>query len=318
MVRSSYFIAYVLIVSVLILSGCDSLRKEIDPSRLNREAAKLVVTCFLSPQDTILAVKVNRSQPVLGDEPSYGYTDNTVANATVTLSEGSRSVLLLYATRETYYKADVTKLPIVAGHTYTLTVQTPTGEQVTSTCTIPEPVSLTRVTFDTLTDNTSGSQYTNRRYYVYGHWQDPAAQVNYYQLTGSLRFILLCKGCESNPNYREQELVTALYYDNNNSGLLPDRGLEGKEIVSNRAYYSTSYSGNGYGFNFNGQYKSATLLINLLSTDQAYYQYRDAIARQSEAGDNPFAESVPVPSNIQGGLGCFAGYNRSTTIIKLK
>lgn len=323
MPRFLYFSIYTSIISLLLMTSCDSLRKEVDPSRLNREAAKLVVTCFLSPQDTVLAVKINRSQPVLGNDVGYIYNGNTVTNATVTLSEGNRSILLPYAARETYYKEDISKLPILAGHTYTLTVQTPGGEQVTSACTIPEPVNLARVAFDSVESSSSGGRYVYTQYFVRGHWQDPAGQANYYQLTGSFRAIFLCKSCESNPNYKEQEQVTTPYFDNNgNTSLLTDRGFEGKEMVSDRAYYASfqkiNQAVNGPVSSLNSQYKSATLFVNLLSTDQAYYQYRDAIGRQTGAGDNPFAEPVPVPSNIQGGLGCFAGYNRSTMVIKLK
>jgi hypothetical protein len=56
----------------------------------------------------------------------------------------------------------------------------------------------------------------------------------------------------------------------------------------------------------------------LLNVDEAYFRYYDAVERQNQLGDNPFAEPVPVPTNILGGLGCFAGYNRSSLTIELK
>jgi hypothetical protein len=56
----------------------------------------------------------------------------------------------------------------------------------------------------------------------------------------------------------------------------------------------------------------------LLNVDENYYRYHDGVARQDEVRDNPFAEPVPIPTNIQGGLGCFGAYNRSTLTLYLK
>ncbi len=84
------------LMGVLLLGGCTNLRNEISPGLLGVELPKLVVTCFLSPQDTILAVKVTRSSTVVGDSISLLQTGNNVTNATVTLAQGDRSVTLQY------------------------------------------------------------------------------------------------------------------------------------------------------------------------------------------------------------------------------
>lgn len=312
MTRSYYFCLIGCLC--LLLSGCDSLRKEIDPDRLNREAAKLVVTGFLSPQDTILAVKITRSQPVLGEDTGYGYTAADVKDATTTLSSGGKSVALQYDGRAGYYRAAISQLPVVGGQTYTLTVLTPAGERATASCTIPTPVALASVTFDSLTENQYGRQFT--RYFVRGRWQDPAGQANNYQVTGLFRYVPVCTGCEKNPNYKETEQLNPLYFDQ--STMQTDRSTEGGEMISERAFLGGYYFGNIPQSGFGSQYKSATVTINLLSTDQGYYQYQDAVQRQSQVSGNPFAESVPVPTNIQGAFGCFAGYNRSTMTMKLK
>lgn len=311
---------YLFVLSCLcpFLLSCGSLRQEIDPDRLNREASKLVVTCFLSPQDTVLAVKVNRSQPVLGDEPEFGLTATDVKDAVTTLSSGSKSVVLVYNRQLGYYRASSQGLPVVVGQTYTLTVQTPAGEQATAACTIPGPVNLASLAFDSLIDNQFSGQ--SKRYFVRGRWRDPAGQPNNYQLTGLFRYILPCTNCQNNPNYKETEQFTTLYFDESNKGLQTDQSTNGGEMISGRAFLGYSYySGGGSNQpNFGSQYKSATVTVNLLNTDRAYYQYQDAIARQSDVSGNPFAEPVIIPTNIQGGFGCFAGYNRSTITLKLK
>ena len=300
----------------LLLFGCDSLRKEVSPDRLNREAAKLVVTGFLSPQDTVLAVKVTRSQPVLGEEVGFNYAGINVTDAIVSLSEGGKSVMLRYNSQGNYYSANRNQLPVIVGRTYTLTVQTPNGEQAISTCTIPEAINLSSVTFDSLTTNDFGREV--KRYFVRGRWQDLPGQINYYQLMGVFRFTFPCVGCQNNPNYPQSEQFTTLSFDQNNNGLQTDRGTEGKEMISDRAFFGSYYFGNVPASGFGGQYKSASLTVDLLSTDQAYYQYQDAVARQSQVVGNPFSEPVPIPTNIRGAFGCFAGYNRSTVVMRIK
>jgi hypothetical protein len=58
--------------------------------------------------------------------------------------------------------------------------------------------------------------------------------------------------------------------------------------------------------------------MTLLATDEPYYRYHDAIQRQDRAGDNPFAEPVLIPTNIQNGLGCFAAFNQSSMTVRVK
>lgn len=301
-----------------LLLGCGSLRNEVDPSVLGADSSKLVVSGFLSPQDTILAVKLTRSRTVAGDSigglaTGDGTPTNAgnVENATVTISDGSRSVSLNYkADGQPYYSARTASMPIQVGKTYTLTVLTASGERVMSSCTIPEPVALKSVTFDSLQ---SGQ---NRRYFVRAWWQDVVGEADYYQVSGVFRFITNCSSCTNLPGYTEREEFTYLSFDDDNRGVFSDAGVDGGEMISGRAYL------NGSNINqslpFMSQYKMAFVTMNLYNVEQSYYQYWSAVIRQRRVRNNPFAEPVLIPSNIQGGLGCFAGYNNSTLKLKLK
>lgn len=289
------------------LVSCDSLRQEVNPDKLNREAAKLVVTCFLSPQDTVLAVKVTRSQPILVESTNTS-SSNTAVNvpdATVTLSEGGRTATLRYDARLGYYRAAISQLPVLAGRVYSTVIQTPAGERAEASCTVPEPVAMTSVVLDSITENQFGRQI--KRYFVRSRWQDPAGQANSYLTTGTYSFLV------NDPRTPGREQFGYLSLgDNNSNGLLTDRNTDGQEMISERLFMSSLYYGN------NSQHKITSVLTGLLTIDQAYYQYQDAIARQSKVLGNPFAEPVPIPSNVRGALGCFAGYNRSTLTVKLK
>ncbi|MCX6213377.1 DUF4249 domain-containing protein [Spirosoma sp.] len=315
---TGYSALFTLLAVIGMLAGCSSLRNEVDPSQLGFAASKLVVAGYLSPQDTDLAVKVTRSKTVVSDD-SLDTGGSDVTDATVTLTEGNRSITLRYnrpnspidSLKQPYYSASARLLPIVAGRTYTLTVVTPKGERATSSCTIPAPVRPTAVTFDSTTENQGRSLL--RRYYVLARWQDPPAQANYYQVTGFFQYTTKCDSCGTS-----QVGATQLSISDNNRGLVSDAGVDGTQMGSGKAYLlSTPFTSNEL-TNFYGQYWNATVTVNLMSVDRAYYQFQEAVIRQRRVRNNPFAEPVLIPSNIEGGLGCFAGYNNATLTLKLK
>ena len=72
-----------LIVSHLAFVSCKSLVKEIDPSILPQTDSKLVVACFISPQDTVLSAKVTETKILIG---STGDIRDDITNASVSLS----------------------------------------------------------------------------------------------------------------------------------------------------------------------------------------------------------------------------------------
>lgn len=303
------------VVGLLGMAGCNNLRNEIEPDRLNREAAKLVVTCFLSPQDQVLAAKVTRTTAVLGDQRGT-YADNSVVNATVTLADGGRSVVLTYDTKLKYYRADSKQLPIVAGHTYALTVQTPANERLTSSCTVPGVVKLSGTSFDSLTTVQDGRSV--KRYFIRARWQDPAGLPGYYHVTGLFRFIKNCPACEKNASYRPKEEVTYLEFDRNEEALVSKPGSAASTLTSEPAFLNGNSDDDTPAAGFRSQYKAAMTVVNLLNTDQNYYHYQEAIIQQAKTKGNPFAEPVLLPNNIEGGLGCFAAYNRSTVMVTLR
>jgi hypothetical protein len=295
------------------LVSCDSLRQEVNPDRLNREAAKLVVTCFLSPQDTVLAAKVARSETVLGESTGYFNAGVNVSDAIVTLSEGGRSVALRYDAKLGYYRATISQLPIVAGQTYSLVVQTPAGERAEASCTVPESVALNEIVIDSAVTNDFG--LSTKRYYARLRWRDPVGRPNFYQLAGDNAYRTYYQPIPNAPS-RDTLLTTRQSWNFTNGSTSTDVGRDGQDLLSVRGQLAMQLSWvNGI------QLPSKPVgQINayLLNVDQAYYQYQDAVERQSQVLGNPFAEPVPIPTNIQGALGCFGAYNRSALTMELK
>ena len=49
-----------------------------------------------------------------------------------------------------------------------------------------------------------------------------------------------------------------------------------------------------------------------MAVSEDYFLYRKTVTLQNSVVDNPFAEPVPVHSNMTGGFGIFAGYRAET------
>jgi len=86
-----------------------------------------------------------------------------------------------------------------------------------------------------------------------------------------------------------------------------DEGYDGKRIYAN---------------NFGSQYNasnsdSVKTVIYILNTNKDYYIYHQSLIKYS-GGDDPFSEVSPVFSNINGGLGIFAGYTVDSIVLRLK
>ncbi len=304
------------LLSIPLLTGCDSLRQEVEPKGITQEPEKLVVACFISPQDTVLAARVSRSMPVLGTVSS---SLPDVPNATVILSDGSRSVTLQRTINQQagllFYRANPAQLPIVAGRTYTLTVRVPDGRQVSASCTVPEPVAVQTMTLDSAVVNQFGQ--TRKEYYARLRWRDPAGQTNFYRVAGDNEYLLRNR-FQTNPNVPARDTTLRMsggwFFENGST--TTDQGRDGQEMISSRGRLAVAYSW------FNGQQENSrpTGRANgyLLNVDENYFRYHDAVERQNRVGDNPFAEPVLIPSNIQGGLGCFGAHNKATISVVLK
>lgn len=345
--KSEIIVRYLLLLlSPVFFFSCDSLRNEVDPDRLNKQAEKLVVTGFISPQDTVLAVQVSRSAPVLGDDRSI----RDVTNATVTISNGTRFIALKYAPNYNkqgvnVYWASNRDFFISQGQSYTLTVTTPNGQKVDAQCTIPNRPPNFEARLDSSVSE-RGTIYTNgsrvplyvKEYTLRARWFDVPGQKNYYRIAGIFQ--------SQNTPPANTTLVSPVGTQNvyfENIGLQTDSpstdgtvltSREGRYYQSQLSYTSTTVitgPGGNTVVNSNSSaeivmsqvqlgrlLRFAELTVSLLHTDENYYRYHDAIARQDATIDNPFAEPVLIPTNINGGLGCFAGYNRSTVMIRLK
>ncbi|RIV27390.1 DUF4249 domain-containing protein [Fibrisoma montanum] len=307
---------------VLFLMACDSLRQEINPDRLTTEPQKLVVSCFIAPGDTAVVVRVSRSQSVVGTTTP---ASSTVANALVTFSDGTQSVTLRVRDSQTYmygillsgfseYWAKTSVMPIRAGQTYRLRVEAPGSPAVEAECTVPGPVALSSFTVDSAVINNFG--FTSTEYYVRLRWTDPAGQANFYRVAGSNEYSFTTRYTQPNRPPRDTTIRQIGQISFGNNLTVNDAGRDGQDMISGRGQLVASSSF------VTGQRQSVRpagrVAVYLLNVDENYYRYHDAVERQAGTDGNPFAEPVPIPTNIRGGLGCFGAYNRSSLTMELK
>ena len=137
-----YFLYIALIISQLTFVSCQSLVKEIDPSILPQTDSKLVVACFISPQDTVLSAKVTETKVLIG---STGDIKDDITNATVKLSNGTKTISLVYNAANGYYRALPSELLILPEKTYNIEVSTPDGRKVSSTTKVPSNVPIKEI-----------------------------------------------------------------------------------------------------------------------------------------------------------------------------
>lgn len=296
-----------------VLTSCQTLINDIDPSRLPNGEKKLVVHGFISPQDSILSIRLSSTYPSFGKKiiGSPGViaaeTDAFYAQYTVTLSESSQTVNLVFNRPTLNFEISAKKLPVVAGRTYFLKIKDNAGNVYESSCTVPQTVLIAEVKQDSVPLRNNPTQ---KERVVQLFWQDPAGQVNYYRVGGYMEIVN-----KYQPMGQPIQLNTQIYGlgfesgGRSGSNFLTDQQADGTRINSGQSRISPYY--------FNAMNPNTTLKrieYYLLSCDKSYYDYHRIVNNYDDS--NPFVEPTLIPTNIKNGLGCFAAYTRSTFILK--
>jgi Domain of unknown function (DUF4249) len=299
-----------LIISQLAIFCCKSLVTEIDPSILPQTDSKLVIACFISPQDTVLAAKVTETKVLIG---STGGIRDDITTATFKLSDGTKTINLVYNAALGYYRALPSQLPIITGKTYTINVSTPDGRKVDATATVPTSSVIKEMKFDSakVTDTRRNMTTTNTEYSVKLIWQDLAGISNYYRGVGFFE-----------TNYRDNSGNLVNASSTVDFRTTDDKGSDGQLISLTGTYQPRVNNGGGGGpggggNQTNGAIRLLKVRVGLFQTDRNYFNYHAAL-RQQRGNNNPFAEPVLLYSNINGGFGCFGAYNAFWQDVKIK
>lgn len=318
------------------LISCETLVNTIPQDKLPKADSQLTMFCFLSPQDTIIRVKVSQTSPLFS-EYTYGgnsyfivngdttRTGDALATATVTISDGATKATLPFQPEGQLYAISSSQFPIEAGKTYSLTV-TDGKRTAQASCTVPsEAVRIKEFSLDTFMVSNFGNRDT--MLVTSFTWNDPTGKANYYRVkvyedVEIPTFTFDPKDKKYTEGRARVQLSFSSRRDDGRSDLLNDTNLDGKTFSSPQFERRIGTNVNYYplpvvdGKRLVPERGPVSLGLYLLlnTTDQPYYEYHRSL-RQAR-NDNPFTEPSLVYTNVKGGLGIFAGYNQSIRIVK--
>jgi hypothetical protein len=342
-----YFLFSGLIFTIM---SCQTIVEGVDLPYQQR----LVVTSFISPQDTIIEVKVSKTSPVTGKfynnqlQPREGFDREgnyvPLEGVTIEMSDGQRTVIvplsvmtyprnlnsnpqaqgqIVYANRKGYF-LKTKDFPIVAGKSYSLTAKASNFPTVTASCNVPL------------------KKLTSSNYEIIGGDRIDSA-VTQYSISNGVRtnrgfsltkpFTVRIKDYPSEENF-----YTVAYYTLNKYEYKDPKGVIITTLNARQEPYSdfiSDYKRDGgileflkakipIAYYYEGQNqntqnpKSISLQIHIANIDKPYYQYLKTISASNKVdGDDPFSEPVLTYTNVQGGLGVFAAFNTTAVTFEL-
>lgn len=288
-----------LVLVVLFAHGCIEIATNVD---FPDQDPKVVVHSFISPADSAAMALLTWSIPV--QTPDGEAQLRYIENAVVRISAGDgREVYLQYDHERKIYTASTEMFAIEPNEEYFLMADVPGQPIITAACFIP-PANNTLhfIELDTLVED-----YSKRIVLSYGFTDIPGNRENFYAPAAYREIEGYYWQGDSLVYKKEKHLmhnITGRRYFSN-------IGSEGRDYVIRAEAYLSSWDEKSMNV-FQGD-ESQDIILLLLVTDEHYFRYHQGLTNY--VPDDFFSESVHMYSNIEGGLGVFAGYNR--TVVRL-
>lgn len=278
-------LALLLILVPAIFVSCE---QDADIELPNTEP-ELVVSCFVTPQDSFIKVKVTLSAPVFGNGSNVQSSE--VTDATVTLYGNNTSIVLPYDSNLELYRVNTSQFSILAGSEYRLEVIDPAGRHAIASTTVPllPPTGFTCTVEDTIEYSDPNYEYGRSifRYAV----QDFSGGVNYYRFCGYTRMW--------NSALNDSLML------NRFADLFSDNSADGEILTgSGESWFQANLPNDSImGFE-----------VWMLNCNYDYYNFHNSLYNNSQGGD-PFSEPTLMYTNVEGGLGIFAAANAVKLIL---
>lgn len=273
----------ILFLVIIVFCGFQSCTKEVFVEIPDNDP-KLVVFSYLSPSNDSIEITVSKSVPLYYVRD---YDESlTVSDAIVELkSENSDWVRVPFRLGEDVYRISRHDFPVEQGRKYFIRVAANNYKTVESSIVIPVSFEI-NLTFLKV-ENSSGNEENSIQYLL--KFMDMGGVPNYYGFSAWV-----------NMYYEENGTMTAYrqnLYLEDFSWVMSDQVFDGKEktVTFSSYYYEEENNGD-------------TIFVKVLQTDQNFYHFHYSLQSFQSSDGNPFAEPTPIYSNIQDGLGCFAGY----------
>ena len=271
-----YYFCIVLFLGLVFLNACSFFTKEID--RDIPPGEPIAILGFISPQDTVIRIRVRWTEPSTGFVPDNRDILDDVTDAHVTLSNGEDEIDLIYEPFRDY-TASAQDFPIESGKTYTLSVKQGTQINALAQCTVPpNQVDTSKVIYLPQNDN----------FDLIIRWQDIPGRENFYAL---FEIVSRFEGGNA-PGVIASEQFHRGYTDQNNDG-----GLFTSPVLHYTQCEEPSF----------GSFFCRDVFI--ANVDFNYHQYHEDLETLMRTRDSPFTEPFNLHSNIEGGTGVFAAMN---------
>lgn len=299
----SYILPGVILIFIVLFSSCeDFFISEADQSRIPGSEPQLVIYSYISPQDTLIQVNVFRSKPYSQDPGQYIPVNG---DADVYLAKkGENFVQLTYDDELKAFTIIPDDFPVEAGNEYLLKVESHIGEYAEAECFVPEyEVNEVIISQPELTTNPYGEMIIRYDWTIVPENDD---KEKYFRSLTTLKTCIF---------YHDEDLEDLSFCEYRTIWL--ERGNEffqdkNGESYSFRVGYNGSFyfDGGGQDYYYGSYDRFDSIFVHVFQTDYHYYRFHQSVENYSYYGDDfPFAEAVHIYSNINGGLGVFAGLN---------
>lgn len=281
-------------LTLFVLGSC----KKKATIELPKAENKLVVTCFLSPGDSLITAVVQTSKPKFYTS-NFGQVnvESAVEDAKVVLSDGSNEISLTF-NPDGYYRASSSTFPIIGGKTYYLNVSAPDGRKADAKTTIvgnPLNVSMLEVKV-----RDEGKKHSEFFYDVNMTIDDEPGVLNYVEVYFETATAYVPPKQGQNPFPIPIEHDTLF-------GRWMSPYFETDEKTS-KEKYQVSRPDQIYAYD---TITYSRLDIAVLNCNRDFYLYNESVEKARYNTGDPFANPVQVYTNINNGFGCFGSFAKT-------
>ena len=251
----------------------------------------------------VLSALISNSKGILDPMTDY----KTPADAEVKLFRNGELLTQLQYNETTVYYEDPDSVLIrdTEGDVYLFEAKLEGFDKVSATQTMPAKPIITNATFEE--DGTIDSEGYRADEVVVDISDPNPDKTNYFAIR------LFNTQYPIDINGDTLDGIRQMMYLGSNDPLLAYGGNYGL-LFTDKSFPGGTFQARAYSYNYTSD--DSEINVEILSITEEAYLYSLSLEQYYEAVDNPFAEPVTVPSNIEGGYGFFSLAN--STIVKVR